>query len=318
MADPHIEDAYRRGLEEGARAFAATLKVKPAYQKRLDEQARVATKPSPKVATDQAITKRSDLLQPIHPNAGTEAEYQKRLLRLVNEMAKSVVYWLKASYRANEPAVMAADADPADELRKAMSGLSRRWQKRFDDAADDMAKYFAQSVADRTDATFKAALRKAGFTIKFKMTAAQRDILKATVQQNVALIKSIPAQYLTQVEGSVMRAVQVGGDLGKLTAELQEHHGVTRRRAVNIARSQNSMATAALKRNRQLELGLDEEQWRHSGGGHHPRSSHVKAGKDRVVYNVRDGWYDPQAKVRCWPGSLIGCRCVGRPVIKGL
>lgn len=257
-------------------------------------------------------------LAAIHPNEGVAAEYRRRLLRLVDEMGRSVAYWLKAAYRANEPHAMAQDADPADVLRKVLAELQKRWQSRFDDAAEALAEHFAKAAADRSDAALKASLRKAGFTVKFKPSAAQRDIMKATVQQNVSLIRSIPAQYLTQVEGSVMRAVQVGGDLGKLTAELQKHHGVTRRRAANIARDQNSKATAALKRARQLELGIEEEEWRHAGSAKHPRPSHVKAGKDRVRYKVAEGWLDPAIGRRIWPGSEIGCECIGQPVIPGL
>lgn len=257
-------------------------------------------------------------LAPIHPNEGVAAAYRKRLLRLTDEMAKSIRWFVRAAYRANEPAILAQDEAPADALRKAMKELADRWQGKFDEAAADMAAHFAKDVSDRSDFAMKAALKKAGFTVKFRPTPAQRDILRATINENVSLIKSIPAQYLTQVEGSVFRAVQVGGDLGKLTEELAAHHGVTRRRAANIARDQNNKANAALKRERQLTLGLDEEEWVHSGGGKHPRATHVKAGKDRVRYKIADGWVDPADGVRCWPGSKIGCRCTGRTVIKGL
>ena len=258
------------------------------------------------------------VLAPVHPNLGVEAAYRKRLLRWVDEMAKSINWFIRATYRANEPATVAMDADSADILRRKMEELSDRWRKRFDEGAEELAAYFAKASGDRTDAAFKAALKRAGFTIEFRPTRAQRDVMKSTVDANVDLIKSIPAQYLDQVKGSVFRAVQMGGDLGTLTKELQEHHGVTRRRASFIARDQNNKATAALKRARQIELGIDEEEFRHSGGGKHPRPSHVKAGRDRVRYPVKTGWYDPDAKVYCWPGTLPGCRCVGRPIIKAL
>lgn len=258
------------------------------------------------------------VLAPIHPNAGVEAAYKKRLLRLVNEMARSVQYFVKAAYRANEP-VLAEDAtDPADALRSAMEKLADRWRARFDDGSEALAEYFAKSSGERTDAALKAALKKAGFTIAFKPTPAQRDVMAATVQANVSLIKSIPDQFMTAVEGSVFRAVQTGGDLGMLTKELQKHAGVTRRRAAFIALDQNNKANAAMKRARQSELGIDEEEWRHSGGGKHPRSTHVRAGRERTRYRVSEGWLDPATGRRIWPGTEPGCRCVGRSVIPGL
>lgn len=258
------------------------------------------------------------LLAPIYPNEGVAAAYRKRLLRLTDEMAKSIRWFVRAAYRANQPAILAQDEAPADALRKAMKELADRWQGRFNEAAADMAEHFAKDVSDRSDFAMKAALKKAGFTVKFRPTAAQRDILKATVQVNTQLIKSIPAQFLGQVEGSVYRAVQVGGDLGKLTEELASHHAVTRRRAAFIARDQSAKATSALTRSRQLELGITQARWVHSAGGKEPRVSHVKAGREGVVFDVSKGWYDPDVGEFIHPGQLINCRCVSRSIIPGL
>ncbi len=261
---------------------------------------------------------KSKLLPAIHPNAGIEAWYRRKLLKLIDEMARSYLWFVRAAYKANEPAILAVDASPTDELKAALKKLSDRWYDRFDDVAQILADHFAQDIGERSDAALKAALRKAGFTVKFKLTAVQRDILKASVQQSVSLIKSIPDQFHDQVEGSVMRAVQVGGDLGSLTKELQAHHGVTRRRAAFIARDQNNKAHAALLRSRQLEIGITEAIWVHSAGGKVPRPSHVKAGRDQVRFNVAKGWWDPDEEAWVLPGELINCRCVSRPIIPGL
>jgi len=231
-------------------------------------------------------------------------------------MAASVAYWLTASYRANEPEI-AQDGLASNELRDAIRKLVKRWQDRFDEGSDRLAEYFSQSVSKRSDAALKKILKDAGFSVEFKMTRAQRDVLNATVNENVALIKSIPAQYLTQVEGIVMRGVSTGRDLAQITKDLQEQHGVTRRRAAFIARDQSNKATASLSRARMVEIGVEEAIWVHSGGGKHPRPSHLKAGRDRVRYDVKEGWLDPAVGKHILPGELINCRCIGRAVIKG-
>src|SRR6188508_2941500 len=61
----------------------------------------------------------------IRPNAGAQANYDRKLTTLIDEMNESIRYWLRASYRANEPE-MAADASPAIELRNALNKLRRR------------------------------------------------------------------------------------------------------------------------------------------------------------------------------------------------
>lgn len=266
------------------------------------------------------------VLAPVRPNAGVEIAYQRQLLKLVEEMHRSVIYWVKAAYRANEPAILdiepdegmlAEDEAPASVLQKTMKALSRRWLRRFDKAGDELAAYFAKAASDRSDAALRAILKKAGISVKFEPTPAQQDILAATVNENVALIRSIPEQYLSQVQQSVMRSVQTGRDLHQLSEDLQHQFGVTKRRAANISRDQNAKATAALNRARQLDLGITQAEWRHSGGGKTQRPSHVKAGRDRVVYDVKEGWFDPHLQKRIWPGTEPYCRCVARSLIPG-
>jgi SPP1 gp7 family putative phage head morphogenesis protein len=256
-------------------------------------------------------------LRPVHPNAGIEAAYRKRMTKLIDRMNSSVVYWLKSAYRNNEPVMAQDDALPSSALRAAIRKLAKRWQKQFDELAPKLADYFSLAVSERTDGALQAMLRKGGFSVKFKLTRAQHDVLKATVNQNVTLIKSIPSQYFTNVEGIVMRSVQTGRDLGQLTKDLQNEFGVTKRRAAFIARDQNNKATAALTRERQASIGVTEAVWMHSGAGKHPRPSHVKAGRDGVRYDIKIGWFDPEVRKFILPGELPNCRCVSRAVIPG-
>jgi hypothetical protein len=314
------------------------------------------------------------------PNAAIEALYRKRLERLVTEMADSVLYWMRAAYRQNEPVMaqdgpvaqseeqspskiqvagsspagsakrnmkavygmdgegngksdpdvdrrisggrrdhdlhLAFDRTPADHLRAAFARLRKRWEKRFDVASGKLARWFAQSSATRSDAVLKRILKDGGLSVRFTPTKAMRDVMEGTVQANVALIKSIPSQYLTQVEGMVMRSVQTGRDLHQLSSDLRRELGVTKRRAATIALNQNNAATSAMTRARQVELGV-QSIWVHSHAGKEPRPTHLA--NDGQPYDPAIGWFDTDPKVRrrIWPGELINCRCFARSVIKG-
>lgn len=258
-------------------------------------------------------TNPSGLLAPVHANRGIEADYRRRLDKAIAEMSASVTYWTKAAYRANEPE-MASDESPAMALRKAMRKLARRWQRHFDTLAPELAEYFARAASQRSDKALQATLRKRGFTVRFKATAAQNDAYQAVIGENIALIKSIPGEYMLGVEGAVMRSVQAGRDLGPLAKALEERHGVTRRRAALIARDQNNKATATMVRVRQRELGITRAVWIHSAGGKEPRPEHVAfSGK---TYDTEKGAF-LEGKWT-WPGVEINCRCVSRSVIPGL
>ena len=258
-------------------------------------------------------------LNPVRPSAAIEIAYRRRLDALLEEMNNSLIYWLSARYRANEPEIvkLAQDASPAVNLRNAFRRLSRRWQGRFDDLASDLAKYFALQTAQRSTAALQSMLRRGGMSVKFKMSRPVNDVIQASIAENVGLIKSIAQQHLTAVEGHVMRSVQAGRDLGTLAQALEAQFDVTKRRAALIARDQNNKATATITRTRHMELGVQEAIWVHSHGGKVPRPTHVKAGRDKVRYNVAEGWYDPHEKKNIWPGELINCRCIARAVIPG-
>lgn len=262
--------------------------------------------------------KNDTILPPVRPSLALEIEFRKKLDRIIREMAGSVEYWLAAKYRQNEPKVVsiAEDDNPAAALRKAIRLLSKRWQKNFDEIAVELAKYFAKGAAARSDSQLRSILRKGGITVRFVMTPAMRDILGATVNANVALIKSIPGEYFTQIEGIVMRSVQAGRDLGGLTKDLERQFGVTRRRAAIIARTQNNLATASLDRCRRLELGITEAVWMHSAGGKQPRKRHVAfSGKK---FDIRVGAPIGDKGQNVMPGEEINCRCVSRPVLPSL
>lgn len=253
----------------------------------------------------------------VHANAGTKARYQRRMISLIREMAASVEYWAKAQYRADPPE-LAQDALPAAEMVKALKKLTERWEKRFDDMAPTVAASFLKNQFRGTDVAMREALKAAGWTVKFTMTPAVRDAFEASLAENVGLIKSIPAQYLQEVEGIVMRSFAAGRDLKTMATEIRGRYHVAANRAVLIARDQSNKASAVVTKARQTELGITRAKWLHSHAGKEPRPSHVRMnGKE---YDVEKGMWDPDAHGKgkgdwVYPGQLINCRCVGRSIL---
>jgi uncharacterized protein with gpF-like domain len=256
----------------------------------------------------------------VRPSPALESEYRGKVISLVEDMENSVLYWLRATFRKHTPVMtelLAADATPAIQLTRAIRRLQGYWQRRFDKMAGQLAEYFSQSVWRRSDTALLKILRDGGIAVRFNLTPAMKDALASIVQENVGLIRSIPRNSLGQVEGYVLRSVREGRDLEQLTNDIQNHFAVTKNRARLIARDQNNKATGALQRVRMLDNGITECIWVHSGAGKQPRPTHVQAGKDKIRFNLKDGWFDPHEKKHIIPGQLINCRCVMRPVVPG-
>jgi len=257
-------------------------------------------RPSPKVA------------RAVRPNEGLRLLYRRSILRYVRNMAASVEYWLKAQWREDPPR-LAQDETPAEKMQREINELRKRWQAMFDEMAPKVAESFVKNQFRGTDAAMRMALRDAGWSVEFTMTPAMRDAFEASLAENVGLIKSIPSQYLQEIEGIVMRNYAAGRDLKSMAAEIRTRYHVAANRAVLISRDQSNKANAVVQRARQQELGITEAIWMHSHGGKTPRPTHVAMNGKR--YQVSKGMYDTAVNKWVFPGEEINCRCTGRSVL---
>lgn len=240
-------------------------------------------------------------------------DYRRELDSLIREMQAETFEIVTGVYRENPPEI-AQDASPAVELNNAVKAMAEKWSARFAKIAARRATQFANGTMQHVDTSTKAAFRKSGMEVEFKMTAAMNDAYRAVVAENVGLIRSIPNQYFTEIQGIAMRSVQRGRDAHLMATELRARYGVTRRRAALIARDQNNKATAVINRVRQLELGITEAIWQHSTAGREPRPEHVRANGRK--FDIRKGCEIDGEFIL--PGEKINCRCYSISVIPGM
>jgi SPP1 gp7 family putative phage head morphogenesis protein len=258
------------------------------------------------------------IVRSVAANRGTEAAYRKKLQTLVAEMHTSFEYWIKAEYHRNPPRVavlveQAQDAAPAPApmMSKLLKQLGKRWIKKFEDAAPGIAEAYLKGMFKVTDSAFRRALKDAGLSVEFTMTAPVRDAFNASLQENVGLISSLPMQHYAKIEGIVMRSYSTGRDLETMVKELKEVYPFTQKRAELIARDQSNKANAVVQRTRQMELGITEAIWMHSHAGKNPRPTHVAANGKK--YKIAEGCLIDGKYIL--PGEEINCRCTSRSVL---
>lgn len=250
------------------------------------------------------------VVRPVHANRGVTARYRKALLRLIDEMHRSILYWVRAAYR-RAPPVLASDALPSDDMQRELEELGDRWIERFEREGERLARFYVERMFGASDRAFREALKDAGFAVQFVMTKAMKDALSAKIEENVALIRSIPEEYLKKVERAVMGAYAMGRDLERLTAELKAIYPITERRARFIALDQSNKANAVVIKARQQELGIKQAIWQHSHAGKQPRPDHVAA--HGRVYNVDEGCLISGEYI--YPGELPRCRCTCKTIL---
>lgn len=263
--------------------------------------------------------RKPDLLRgnALAPNASVAIRYQEKLDSLITRMVTEVHNELHRLF--NDDAAQeffAEDASIASQSRMVTNAL----KKKFDGLFGVNAKWIAESFANQSDAASSKAVNMSlskltgGLSLP---TAAMKgplaDIFKATVHENVSLIKSIPQKYLSGVEQAVSRSITTGNGLKDLVPYLQKHKNITYARAKMISLDQTRKAFQNMGAERCERLGVTEAELVHVPSNH-PRKTHIEA--NGTIYEIKKGFYDSAVKRYVKPGELPNCKCMGRPVIR--
>lgn len=252
-------------------------------------------------------TNESDKLTPIPPNVGIEAAYKRSIQSMIKSMHNSILFQLGSVYPENEALRVAA----VNKVQKVLDNLKKRWFAKFDEAAPKLAAGFVAKASKNVDMNMERQLATRNLGIHFELTPEMRAIVHTEIIQNVSLIKSIPSQHFTEIEGMVMRSIAAGGDLKTLQIELHERYGITLDRAGRIALDQNKKVNAVMSRVRQLEAGYTHAEWMHRTSNN-PRQSHIDFSGQ--IYEIAKGAFIDGEWI--WPGEKINCHCLSLPVKK--
>lgn len=145
------------------------------------------------------------------------------------------------------------------------------------------------------------------------------DLQANWVARNAALIKTIPQQYMAQVEALIRDAALKGLQPAELKKQIMELTGVSERRAKVIARDQMAKANAELTKYRQEDLGITEYTWLTSRDERVRGTPGGRYASARPSHYAREGgrfsWAKPPEGGH--PGMAILCRCVALPVFPG-
>ncbi|MFY2819720.1 minor capsid protein [Achromobacter xylosoxidans] len=245
-----------------------------------------------------------------------EGRYRASLASMIDGMLAEYDKALRGLYKANPEVTQ--DESVTTQARRILADLGRKWAKVFAEKAGPLANRTIGQVDKFSKQNLGASLRdmSGGLTIKtFQMPAALYDKVLASTAENVALIKSIPAQFQERIQGIVLRSIQSGGQgAGQIFDEIQSLNQVTRNRAKLIAVDQTRKITSAMNEERMKAAGVKQVQWIHSSGGAEPRSLHVKY--DGEIFDLdKPPIIDEKTKQTGWPGMLPNCRCRLAPVL---
>jgi uncharacterized protein with gpF-like domain len=222
---------------------------------------------------------------------------------------------------AGDGEAWAMDASIASQARILMGAMRDKFTSLFAQLATDAATQMVQRASKDSAQKLGISLKEMSGQLTLKtdvFNGALRDTLKATVAENVSLIKQkLVTSYFDKVEGQVYRSIASGNGLADLKPQLEEYGVKTRNWAKNVSLDQTRKAYNNINAQRMQALGVKEFEWVHSGGSNHPRKYHrdVLSGKIFAFDNLPhlDG---PNKGERGMPGQAPYCRCIMRPIFK--
>lgn len=255
--------------------------------------------------------------KPIELPKAIGISYNAELQRMVRRIKKDIDQSIKPQVKDLE---FEYTADSwADVIEVSLAALRKRWTSDlFNRFAERLAAKFVQAVNLQNQQQFQNQYKSFGINI-YTGNQAVSDYLDATVKDNVRLIKSIPDQYLTQVESIVLGNMRAGMRPSAINKQLQDQFGVTERRARVISRDQVSKASNGLAKKRMESSGFQYFAWIDSKDSR-VRSRHkniankvTKYGKG--IYSFSDLPLNDKG-MPIAPSDDIQCRCVMRPVLE--
>jgi SPP1 gp7 family putative phage head morphogenesis protein len=255
-------------------------------------------------------------LQAIRSNHRAELTYRAALLQLVYRCREIVedafdefrAYWPRPNTGDSVTSTDAVPTAAKQFIAKAKGKLGNldAWAKR-------MAGLAAEANKDSVDSRLSREIQKAIGVDVSSILRANGPMLASmgeATQVNVALIKTIPEQYLDRIYKTVTDGWTQGMRWESLVEQIQEDGNITENRAKLIARDQTSKMNAAFNEERQQQVGIDKFEWSTSED-ERVRESHAEL--DGKTFS----WDDPptvDGEVAT-PGSQVQCRCVAIPVV---
>lgn len=260
----------------------------------------------------------------LNHNVSLRIRYSKSLRKLVNRMTletknqvtKLFKSGLGQDYFEDQKQLAAMDASLASQSKILLNALLNKFSLLFNNYATPLSEEMVGGAEKSSVRSLNDSIKKlsGGLTLNSDFIPnSVKEVSKAAIAENVSLIKSIPEQYFTQINGAVMRSITTGSGLKELTEELNKYSDQSDRRVKNIAIDQTRKAYNSINKQRMMSAGYKKFIWLHSGGGQKPREEHVEMNGKMFSFDDPP-IIDSKTGERGFPSQLINCGCTMKPV----
>lgn len=138
--------------------------------------------------------------------------------------------------------------------------------------------------------------------------ADTRLTVQEVIARNTALVRDVSNQTRGRISDSVFRGLQLRTPMREVAKQIAEGTELSRKRSLRIASDQTVKLAASLDRERQLQIGITEFEWMHSGKVHY-RPEHLARNRKVFGWDSEVGRTDP-------PGYAPFCGCKAKAYLE--
>jgi SPP1 gp7 family putative phage head morphogenesis protein len=256
----------------------------------------------------------------VEPDRQAAIQYNADLQKLVGHIKRDIDTVIVPMLRTLKPQFVGDSGITdgwAEQITAALMALTQKWTSaQISKGAALVASRYVQALNETNKTRFVKTMQPIGIDV-FGDSPNIDNILQAATANNVQLIKSIPQQYLGQVDSIVLGNMRAGLRPSAIVDQLSNQYGVTKRRAALIARDQTLKANGELTKQRQEDAGFEFFRWADSDDSRvrdeHEDIANRDIGYGKGVYR----WDDPPKNRKgqpIFPGMEVQCRCNAIPV----
>lgn len=272
------------------------------------------------------MVKKTIEFKPLVPPVAIERKYAKELRALVLAMTRDYASVAKI-YKDKRHQIVQDDTWGITDLDKRLDALGEKWRVRFEEYAKENSPKVVNQVLKQSNLQIKDVLKdwfaeKRFMLLDSHIPVPMRQVMKASVEYNVSLIKSLHSQYAERVRGAVYRAVAGGGTLKDLKRDLVKYAGMEERRAKLVAGDQIRKCFNDVSLRRLASLGVNKVKWIHTHAGKTHRPYHLRNfngdysqypkvnGLNGLIFDINNPpIIDEKTGERGYPSVLPFCHC---------
>lgn len=265
------------------------------------------------------MTKKTRVLQKLAPRKNIEVEYRKSIYRVLASIILKVKQRIPKILKRLQPKFTqdSRDAWP-DIIEKELQKIKDTWRNK-DENIVRLSKVFVDKVMKSNGEDIERVFKRYNIGINiFADNKLLKNIVRARINENVELVKTIGETLLSKVSTNVYEGATKGLRASEIAKSMIKYSNISLKRANFVARNQLGTFYSNVNKERMLALGVKRYQWldmRDSKVRGNPSGKYPNSKRNHWARNGKTFEYEnPPAGGH--PGEDDGCRCVARPIFE--